>query len=189
MKQRGAQRTRQLHLVDPRRKAFWDLVHGLDTRFAAGLAHTVRAWSLQHGSAHPDSMTRYEELKQICQRLGVHTRPRKLPCESEHGSGVWVVPILSWYHQSFDTEPDLVLPAGARLAKPIVPVEKGCSDFLFCKWPASVRRPQPETEAAEAPSLRILGSSDHQRASASTFRWILRARTRAERSWRDTLTT
>lgn len=113
-------------------------------------------------------MTRYDELKQICQRLGVHTRPRKLPCESERGRGVWVVPILSWYHQSFDTEPDLVLPAGARLAKPIVPVEKGCSDFLFCKWPASVRlRPQkPDIEAAEAPCVYSAALTISTRAPA-----------------------
>ena len=62
-------------------------------------------------------MTRYAELQVICQRLGVITRPRKLPVESAPGAGVWVVPILSWYHQSFDTECDLVLPRGAKLAK------------------------------------------------------------------------
>jgi hypothetical protein len=88
-------------------------------------------------------MTRYAELQVICQRLGVITRPRKLPVESAPGAGVWVVPILSWYHQSFDTECDLVLPRGAKLAKPIVPVEQGCSDFLFCKWPKSVRPGSP----------------------------------------------
>ena len=31
----------------------------------------------------------------------MHTRPKEL-------AGVWVCPILSWYHHSFDAEPDVV---------------------------------------------------------------------------------
>ncbi|GAQ86517.1 hypothetical protein KFL_002940030 [Klebsormidium nitens] len=47
--------------------------------------------------------------------------------EEEHG--VWVVPILSWHHISFDTEPDI---PGYN----IPPIEKVAKDHKVCKWPA-----------------------------------------------------
>ena len=43
-------------------------------------------------------------LEELCASLGVHTRPARV-------GGVWVVPLLSWYHASFDAEPDI---EGAR---------------------------------------------------------------------------
>ena len=41
-----------------------------------------------------------ELLQALCTELGIHTQPKCV-------SGVWIAPILSWYHASFDTEPDL----------------------------------------------------------------------------------
>lgn len=41
-----------------------------------------------------------EVLNGICAELGVDTKPRQV-------DGVWIVPILSWYHASFDQEPDI----------------------------------------------------------------------------------
>lgn len=43
--------------------------------------------------------------------------------------GIWVVPILSWYHSSFDTEPDITGWSG------IPPIEEAMMDFKVCKWP------------------------------------------------------
>jgi len=43
-------------------------------------------------------------LEELCETLGVRTRPARV-------GGVWVVPLLSWYHASFDAEPDI---EGAR---------------------------------------------------------------------------
>ncbi len=43
-------------------------------------------------------------LEELCASLGVHTRPTRV-------GGVWLVPLLSWYHASFDAEPDI---EGAR---------------------------------------------------------------------------
>lgn len=47
-----------------------------------------------------------ELLQRICTEVGVHTTPQCL-------EGVWVVPLYSWYHNSFDQEPDIpnALPA------------------------------------------------------------------------------
>ncbi len=39
-------------------------------------------------------------LKDLCKELGVHTEPAQI-------EGVWIAPIYSWYHASFDREPDL----------------------------------------------------------------------------------
>ncbi len=39
-------------------------------------------------------------IKALCAELGVRTEPAKL-------GGVWVAPIYSWYHASFDREPDV----------------------------------------------------------------------------------
>ena len=39
-------------------------------------------------------------IKNLCHELGVHTEPMRI-------SGVWIAPIYSWYHASFDREPDV----------------------------------------------------------------------------------
>lgn len=39
-------------------------------------------------------------IKDLCKELGVLTEPARI-------GGVWIAPIYSWYHASFDREPDL----------------------------------------------------------------------------------
>ena len=39
-------------------------------------------------------------LQHTCTEFGVHTTPQCL-------EGVWIVPLYSWYHASFDQEPDV----------------------------------------------------------------------------------
>ncbi len=39
-------------------------------------------------------------IKSLCHELGVRTEPAKV-------GGVWIAPIYSWYHASFDREPDV----------------------------------------------------------------------------------
>lgn len=41
-----------------------------------------------------------EAIKDLCSKLGVHYGPKRL-------DGVWIIPIVSWYHAAFDTEPDV----------------------------------------------------------------------------------
>ena len=41
-----------------------------------------------------------EVIRALCRELGVRTEPAKL-------GGVWIAPIYSWYHASFDREPDV----------------------------------------------------------------------------------
>lgn len=60
-----------------------------------------------------------ELLRQICTEVGVHTIPQCI-------EGLWIVPLYSWYHASFDTEPDI---PGA------IPVQK------VGPWPISIHAP------------------------------------------------
>ncbi|KAL3686866.1 hypothetical protein R1sor_013175 [Riccia sorocarpa] len=68
-----------------------------------------------------DSLTKLEKLTETCSSLGVLTSPANI-------GGVWIVPLLSWYHESFDRERDI---EGYN----IPPVHKACTDFSACKWP------------------------------------------------------
>ncbi|PSC74940.1 Metallo-dependent [Micractinium conductrix] len=71
-----------------------------------------------------DSLTKLRLIWEACARLGVHTRPRCL------GGSLWIVPVLSWHHRSFDSEPDIpgVPPVSAWTV----------GDYASCQWPPSV---------------------------------------------------
>lgn len=50
------------------------------------------------------SMHKLHVLLALCDRLGVATRPQRF---GHALCGIWVCPLLSFHHQSFDTEPDV----------------------------------------------------------------------------------
>ena len=56
-------------------------------------------------------------IKNLCHELGVHTEPMRI-------SGVWIAPIYSWYHASFDREPDV--PGAPAVEKVCQPCAAGC---------------------------------------------------------------
>lgn len=66
-----------------------------------------------------DSLGKLRELVKICDELGVKTAPTKI------GEILWIVPIWSWYHATWDREPDV---PGAY------PIEKVMMDFHACDW-------------------------------------------------------
>ncbi|KAK9829451.1 hypothetical protein WJX72_005956 [[Myrmecia] bisecta] len=70
-----------------------------------------------------DSLQKLRLVLDLCRELGVHSSPQRL-------GAVWVVPLLSWHHQSFDREPDI----------PGVPRVSAWSivDYSACRWPDSV---------------------------------------------------
>lgn len=51
-------------------------------------------------SARHPSTEKLEWINALCARLGVRTRPACV-------GGVWIFPLLSWYHASWDREPDV----------------------------------------------------------------------------------
>ena len=78
-----------------------------------------------------DSYSKLKDLQSLCARLGVHTRPVVVGGEQEGATPVLLVPLLSWYHASFDTEPPVPLlevPSPRRVM----------TDFAVCRWPAGV---------------------------------------------------
>jgi predicted phosphodiesterase len=67
-----------------------------------------------------DSIEKLGKVIELCDRLGVHTRPSQ-------AEGVWIVPLFSWYEAQFDGDEGVdeeELQAWA--------------DFYFCKWPPEV---------------------------------------------------
>ncbi|KAI5072699.1 hypothetical protein GOP47_0012805 [Adiantum capillus-veneris] len=66
------------------------------------------------------SLEKLWKILEICCSLGVEMQPKVV-------KGVGIVPLFSWYHQSFDKEPDI---PGYRFP----PLKFVCRDFQACKW-------------------------------------------------------
>ena len=65
-----------------------------------------------------DSLSKFEEILEICATIGVRTQPGRV-------GGHWIVPLFSWYEAEFDGRGD----------------EKGLgtwADFRYCRWPAQL---------------------------------------------------
>jgi Icc-related predicted phosphoesterase len=78
-----------------------------------------------------DSLKKIQLLDKICEEEGVDTRPRYFRISPARG--VWIVPLVSWHSQDFDSEPDI----DSRW-QGIRSVEQLCSDYKFCKWPPTL---------------------------------------------------
>lgn len=88
-----------------------------------------------------DSMSKLTRLQKLCAQEGIETRPRRLRCAGT-GTGLWIVPLLSWHCPSFDTEPEI-----DERWQDIPVAESVCSDYVLCSWPAPFRQ-QDSTVAA-----------------------------------------
>lgn len=65
-----------------------------------------------------DSLSKFEQILEICAAIGVRTRPGR-------AGGRWIVPLFSWYDDEFDGRGDeKALEAWA--------------DFRYCRWPAQL---------------------------------------------------
>ncbi|KAL3153387.1 hypothetical protein ABBQ38_011726 [Trebouxia sp. C0009 RCD-2024] len=84
-------------------------------------------WTRREERGKHTSLEKLEVLRRLCTELGVHTAP----CCIE---GVWLVPLYSWYHASFDAEPDI---PGA------LPAHKIMVDFHACSWPEALDATSP----------------------------------------------
>jgi len=87
------------------------------------------------GGGGGTSIDRLLEIEATCARLGVCTAPAL-------AAGAIVVPILSWHHPSWDTEPDI---SGWR---GIPPVERCLMDYHMTRWPPGVRQEDGSAAAA-----------------------------------------
>ena len=95
------------------------------------------AWT--HGErkgcvAAQDSFEKLSRIHKICKELQVFTSPvRILGLEQP----LLLLPLWSWYHSSWDCEPDLP----TQLQPPLDP-EKRVSDFRLCKWGSLTTSPR-----------------------------------------------
>ena len=97
------------------------------------------------------SVEKWRAIADMCQRIGVHTTPKCVPA----GEGaVWIVPILSWHHESWDTEPDVT-------EYDIPSVRLVCRDYMLCHWPQGLD-PQADDVARY---FDALNDEEMQRAS------------------------
>jgi hypothetical protein len=91
---------------------------------------------LSPGQVPPEhSLAKLEQILSVCAELGVHTSPRRL-------RGVWVVPLLAWYHAGFDSEPDISGWEG------IPPIEDALMDYQLVKFPSGISARGGDTTAA-----------------------------------------
>lgn len=91
----------------------------------------------------------------MAEETGVRTRPCRL--RTPQGILLYIVPLLSWYHPAWDTEPDLPPEVLAELYAGRFTFQQRWADFRLCKWPEEVVRPEdfrsitsPSTALADA---------------------------------------
>ncbi|XP_028756542.1 uncharacterized protein LOC114715817 [Neltuma alba] len=78
-------------------------------------------WCRRDGENYVDSLEKLNKLLDACKSLGVETNPMVI-------DDLGIVPLFSWYHESFDKEQDI---EGLRIPS----LEMACKDFHACKWP------------------------------------------------------
>ncbi|KAL7482368.1 hypothetical protein ACHAW6_008042 [Cyclotella cf. meneghiniana] len=80
------------------------------------------------GDGCMDSIEKLEKIFQLCIDENVRIGPVKVGSDYNQ-SVLWVVPLLSWYHSSFDTEPPIECWGGIPLATKVV------ADYRKASWP------------------------------------------------------
>lgn len=84
----------------------------------------MQVWLRQQDVGLQSSLAKLQAVEGVCAALDVRTAPARI------GAGLWVVPIVSWHHRSFDQEPDIPgIPPVSRLT---------IADYAACRWPRSM---------------------------------------------------
>ncbi|XAR53142.1 hypothetical protein NMG60_11021564 [Bertholletia excelsa] len=81
-------------------------------------------WCRREEDDRLDSVKKLNVLLESCKGLGVQTTPMVI-------DGLGIIPLFSWYHESFDKEKDII---GIRIPS----LEMTCKDFHACKWPGEL---------------------------------------------------
>ena len=82
------------------------------------------------GDGCADSIEKLEKVFQLCVDESVHIGPVMI--ESRETRDLLIVPLLSWYHDSFDTEPSI------ECWGSIPPAMKVITDYRKTKWPQPI---------------------------------------------------
>lgn len=81
------------------------------------------------------SLSKFQDVIRTASTCGIHTSPFTIT--SDTLSSIRIVPLYSWYHASWDKEPDLTNKDFVQAEK-ILPFEMKWSDFRQCKWPTEL---------------------------------------------------
>lgn len=83
-----------------------------------------------------DSIYKLAEVLDCARSTGVYIGPLRInSCPSESKStGLTIFPLYSWYHATFDTEPDLINSKYLAVEQAI-PFDRKWGDFTLCSWP------------------------------------------------------
>lgn len=127
-------------------------------------------WLRRDAPSTTDSYDKLHELFDLCESLGVQTRPAKV-------DGVWIVPLLSWHHESFDTEPDI------EGWKGIPSHRDAMMDFKLCRWPAQWN--ERDNESIVAKKLDMM--NEELCSSASSWEYTLPEDCEGVSSWDELL--
>lgn len=82
-------------------------------------------WCRRDGEKFLDSLDKLNALLHACGNIGVESSPMVL-------GDVGIIPLFSWYHESFDTAQDIT---GVRVPS----LKMACKDFHACRWSAELR--------------------------------------------------
>jgi len=82
-------------------------------------------WISRHKFA--DSFAKIEAIRALCKDLGVRTTAALV-------DGNWIVPIIGWYHATWDTEPPLTAPPGVKLKVNPREPSRMSNDYMYCRW-------------------------------------------------------
>lgn len=92
-----------------------------------------------------DSCSKIKEVVDVARACGVYTGPLRITLDStkdlaiEAQVGVRIYPLYSWYHSSWDSEPDLEH-AAFRAVEEAIPFSSKWGDFSMCTWPEKLVR-------------------------------------------------
>jgi len=114
--------------VDILRDVLTELANSFDAVSYVDGNHEM--WLTKKGAGDFDSLGKQEQMKELCFSLGVHTEAVRFVCEDCSEEDVVVLPLESWYHDSWDTEPELP----RELVPPFAPGARW-TDFSLVKWP------------------------------------------------------
>lgn len=101
-----------------------------------------------------DSVVKMIEVLQVAQESGVYIGPIEI-CfldELQTPRALTVVPLYSWYHHSFDTEPDLTHELFKQVEE-VVPFRRKWGDFTLCSWPKTIISQEDFVENEESTVL------------------------------------
>ena len=91
------------------------------------------------GDATMTSLSRLHEVRTECEKLGVHTVPLWIISARADERDVLAVPLDAWYHECFDSEPELPVATATAEEASGASFRDLWTDHHLCKWPPDLK--------------------------------------------------